>query len=320
MRRYSIIILRLALLLFGVVILALCYGATRMITGVWETSPNQHLVMIVMLASLYLTALSFGMMLYQGMKLLGYIHSNRAFSILSVEALKKIMWCGLATFVVCTLGGLPVLYYWAEKDDAPGLILIGLALAGGAFVVTVFASILLHLLQEAIHVKSEMFLMKRVSIILMRYSVFLAGLLMILICIGVPWIAFTEGKSATGYDVDNVLIILTLGIYAAAIPYFMALYQTLKLLIYIDKNGAFTELSVQALKKITHYAIADFLICLFAGAPFFLILGRNDGNPGMVLFGLIPAGIALLIAVFASLLKGLLSDAITEKTENDWIV
>ena len=40
--------------------------------------------------------------------------------------------------------------------------------------------------------------------------------------------------------------------YVAAIPFFVALYQAFKLLSYIDKNQAFSELSVKALKKIKY--------------------------------------------------------------------
>ena len=36
---------------------------------------------------------------------------------------------------------------------------------------------------------------------------------------------------------------------ASAIPFYFALYQAFKLLRYIDKNKAFSELSVKALKK-----------------------------------------------------------------------
>lgn len=155
MKRCSIIILRLAVIVAGVAILALCYGGTWAVTTAWDSNPNHHAVMGAMLGGLYLTVIPFYIMLYQTMKLLSYIDSNRAFSELSVEALKKIMICAIATFAVCMLGGLPFLYYWAEMDDAPGLIIIGMAIAGGAFVVVVFASVLKRLLQDAINVKSE---------------------------------------------------------------------------------------------------------------------------------------------------------------------
>lgn len=159
--------------------------------------------------------------------------------------------------------------------------------------------------------------MKRGSTMLMRCSVIIMGIVMLVICGVMAWITFTEGISATGYHVDNVLIVLIAGTYVAAIPYFTALYQTLKLLDYIDNGNAFTDVSVKALNTITQCAMADFIICITAGAPFFFILGRSDGNPGIVLLALIPAGVAFIIAVFASVLKRLLRDAIATKSENE---
>ena len=43
--------------------------------------------------------------------------------------------------------------------------------------------------------------------------------------------------------------------YVSVIPFFVALYQAFKLLSYIDKNQAFSELSVKALKNIKYCAI-----------------------------------------------------------------
>ncbi|HYD90746.1 MAG TPA: DUF2975 domain-containing protein, partial [Flavobacterium sp.] len=48
---------------------------------------------------------------------------------------------------------------------------------------------------------------------------------------------------------------ILLGMYITAVPFIFALYQTLKLLGYIDKNIAFSELSVTALKNIKYCAI-----------------------------------------------------------------
>ena len=109
------------------------------------------------------------------------------------------------------------------------------------------------------------------------------------------------------------------GIYAAVIPYCIALYQTLKLLGYIDKNTAFSELSVQSLKKIKHSAVA---ICiLFAlDQPIFYILAQADDAPGIVAIGLIIIGASTVIAVFAAVLQKLLQNAIEIKSENDLTV
>ncbi|MDM5326781.1 helix-turn-helix domain-containing protein [Neobacillus sp. CF12] len=48
--------------------------------------------------------------------------------------------------------------------------------------------------------------------------------------------------------------------YVSAIPFYFALYQAFTLLSYIDKNKAFSEISVKALKKIKNYAAANLSI------------------------------------------------------------
>ncbi|MFS8514724.1 MAG: DUF2975 domain-containing protein, partial [Planifilum fulgidum] len=50
---------------------------------------------------------------------------------------------------------LPLFYYVAEKDDAPGMLLIGLLLAFAAMVVSVFAAVLQKLLKSAVEIKKE---------------------------------------------------------------------------------------------------------------------------------------------------------------------
>lgn len=76
---------------------------------------------------LYAAAIPFYFALYQAYKLIGYIDKNKAFSELSVRVLKIIKYCATiisSLFVV----GMPLFYLIAEKDDAPGIILIGMAL------------------------------------------------------------------------------------------------------------------------------------------------------------------------------------------------
>lgn len=53
------------------------------------------------------------------------------------------------------LVGLPYVFIVAEKDDAPGVVILNLLLIIGPFTVGVFASILQKLLINAIEYKSE---------------------------------------------------------------------------------------------------------------------------------------------------------------------
>lgn len=111
---------------------------------------------------------------------------------------------------------------------------------------------------------------------------------------------------------------LLIGMYAAMIPFFIALFQTLKLLSFIDKDQAFSQLSVKALKTIKYCAVA--VSVLFAmELPFFYLLTKADDAPG-VLIGAVVIFASTVVAVFAAVLQKLLQDAIRIKEENDLIV
>lgn len=59
------------------------------------------------------------------------------------------------TISVLHLCVLPSFYLFAEFDDAPGVIFVGLIVPFASLVIAVFAALLQKLLQEAIEMKSE---------------------------------------------------------------------------------------------------------------------------------------------------------------------
>ena len=122
--------------------------------------------------------------------------------------------------------------------------------------------------------------MKRSSTAILRCAVVLAGIAMLVLCGVIAWIAFIEDKP----DPHHMEYIWLIGTYAAAIPYFIALYQAMKLLRYIDDNRAFSELSVKALTMIIRCALAVFMINTIGGLPFLYAVVRLDPDtPGFVL-------------------------------------
>jgi len=153
--------------------------------------------------------------------------------------------------------------------------------------------------------------MKRETLFL-KIVVFLIGIPILFLCIfGLPWIGY-EAAEHMDYLVYPVLI----GMYASTIPFFFALYQTLILLSYIDKNKAFSELSVKTLKNIKYCAIT--ISILYAGLlPFLVPLAEADDAPGAVGFPIIIIFASSVIAVFAAVLQKLLKNAIDIKSEND---
>lgn len=154
MKRGSTIFLRLALLVMAAGALLLCIFAVPNLS--WEVSDylNRPYLNYLLAAGLYVTAAAFFGALYQAWKLLGYIDKNKAFSKLSVRTLEKIKYCGTIIGVVYALF-MPVVFGVAQKDDAPGLILIGAGFVAVAFAVAVFAAVLQRLLADAIRIKKE---------------------------------------------------------------------------------------------------------------------------------------------------------------------
>lgn len=120
-------------------------------------------------------------------------------------------------------------------------------------------------------------------------------------------------------DRSYLKYLIFIDLYATAIPFYFALYQAFKLLSYIDKNKAFSELSVKALKRIKYSAIIISVLYVL-GMPLFYLVGEKDDAPGVILIGLIMIFAALVIAIFAAVLQKLLNNAIELQSENDLTV
>ncbi|KOP68147.1 hypothetical protein AMS62_25025 [Bacillus sp. FJAT-18019] len=155
MKRGSTLFLRISVILIGIPVLALCiFVVPEIARFIAELYPDHTYLKYLIYIDLYAAAIPFYFALYQAYKLLGYIDKNKAFSELSVSVLKNIKYCAIiisSLFVV----GMPLFYLIAEKDDAPGIILIGIALIFASMVIAVFAAVLQKLLKEAIDIKSE---------------------------------------------------------------------------------------------------------------------------------------------------------------------
>jgi hypothetical protein len=157
--------------------------------------------------------------------------------------------------------------------------------------------------------------MKRETLFL-KIAVFLIGTPVLALCVfGLPWLAKDSAGSELAYLIYGILVVM----YVSAIPFFVALYQAIRLLSYIDKNHAFSELSVKALKNIK-YCATTISILYVAGMPLFYLMGEKDDAPGVILIGMMFVFAPLVIAVFAAVLQKLLKNAIDIKSENDLTV
>jgi hypothetical protein len=141
----------------------------------------------------------------------------------------------------------------------------------------------------------------------------------ILIGIGVLALCATILSVVTRADMVGMYRPILIGLYVPAIPFFIAFYQSLKLLRYIDTGKAFSGLSVTALGHIKRCA-ASIGALFIVGMPYIFMVADKDDAPGVVLIGLVIMAASLVIAVFSAVLQKLLREALSLKSENDLTV
>ncbi|WP_404460654.1 DUF2975 domain-containing protein [Sutcliffiella horikoshii] len=158
--------------------------------------------------------------------------------------------------------------------------------------------------------------MKHGSTLFLKIAVFLIGTpVFILSIIGLVSLI----KNPANPEYAYILYPIVIGMFLTTIPFYFALYQALKLLGYIDKNEAFSQFSVEALKKIKICAltISSVYVVLM---PFIFLLADKDDAPGAIIMGAVPIFASIVIAVFSAVLQRLLQVAIDIKSENDLTV
>ncbi|MFH7819998.1 DUF2975 domain-containing protein [Neobacillus thermocopriae] len=158
--------------------------------------------------------------------------------------------------------------------------------------------------------------MNRGSTLFLKIAVFLMGApVFALGIVGLFWLPNNPVNPAY----DHILYPIVIGMYVSVLPYFTALVQAFKLLGLIDKNQAFSESAVKALKIIKYCAMTYsglYVIIL----PFVFLLAERDDAPGAIFIGMVPIFASMVIAVFAAVLQRLLKEAIDIKSENDLTV
>ena len=154
--------------------------------------------------------------------------------------------------------------------------------------------------------------MKRGSTLFLRGVIVLMALAVLALCIFVLPVGL---RTDATYGYGPIII----GMYITAIPFFIALYQAFLLLNYIDKNNAFSESTVKALKYIKYCAIV--ISGMYAvGMPYIFNVADKDDAPGAVAIGLVVVFASLVIATFAAVLQQLLQNVIDIKSENEFTV
>lgn len=156
--------------------------------------------------------------------------------------------------------------------------------------------------------------MKKGSTLVLRAAVTAIALVVLAICVFVLPIGI---KSDLEGDIDYAPILI--GMYVSTIPLYLALYQTMKLLNYIDKGRVFNESAAIALGVIKKCGLT--ISALYAaGMPYIFYVADRDDAPGVAAIGFIIIGASFVVAMAAAVFQRLLQAAIDIKSENDLTV
>lgn len=153
-KRVSTLFLKTVLLIIALIVLALCVFLFPQLYFEMREWPVSPVLIYTALIGVYLSALPFYYALFQAFKLLNYIDRNNAFSELSITALRNITMSAIA-MSVCYAVCLPMVFVFAELDDAPGVVVIGTAFACAPLVVATFAAVLQKLVRNAVDLEEE---------------------------------------------------------------------------------------------------------------------------------------------------------------------
>lgn len=155
--------------------------------------------------------------------------------------------------------------------------------------------------------------MKKINSHVLKAVILIVGNIIFSLCVFVlPQLA---SETARMYpEVAYLQYPILIGIYSTAIPFFIALFQTMKIIYHVDKDNVFANVTVQALAIIKSCALS--IIVLYLAGMIVLILA-NALHPGILLLGITILIISIMVVSGSSMLKQLLQKSIVMKQEID---
>ena len=159
------------------------------------------------------------------------------------------------------------------------------------------------------------FSMKRGLTIFLRVVISLIAIAALAVCIlALP--AMVVKEAAKTPKTAWLIYLFLVGAYILSIPFFVALFQAFKLLTYVDRNEAFSGLSVRALGYIKHCAITiSILMVAGIAAVMAFSFGKGEDIAGIVAMGLLVTFASSVVAAVAAVLQNQVQKAIDTKSE-----
>ena len=158
--------------------------------------------------------------------------------------------------------------------------------------------------------------MKKGSTLFLKLVISVVG---IVILAGLIWFPQTEGRAA---NLDLVHIYadpLIMYVYVASIPFFVGLYQAIKILGYVDRNKVFSQSAVNALRTIKYCALAIPALIILA-LVYIRFYANGDDSAGPTAVGIVTSIASIVVATAAATFEKLLRNVVDIKSENDLTV
>ena len=156
----------------------------------------------------------------------------------------------------------------------------------------------------------------RGTVTFLQVNIFIMGIIILALCLfWLPGLA--KDSAEMNPEFAHLRLPVLVGLYFTAIPFFLAMYQAFKLLIFIESEIAFSELAVITLGHIKNCAITIIILYLIG---IFLLLSQNALHPGIAIIGFVIIFTTLVISLFTAVLQQLLTSALKLITENELTV
>lgn len=160
--------------------------------------------------------------------------------------------------------------------------------------------------------------MKKSSTIFLQVVIVLVGFGVLTFLL---WEPHLEGRNAHATIFEIYLKDPFLAyVYLASIPFFMGLYQALKLLGYARQNKVFSQAAVKALRTIKYCAFIT-AGAIVAAITYIRIAAHGDDDPaGFVMLGMVATFASIVVGTAAAVFERVLQNAVDIKSENDLTV
>lgn len=159
---------------------------------------------------------------------------------------------------------------------------------------------------------------KHAPTFLLRLAVVLMGLMVLGLCVLIMPAVFREWSKAYPEAAIFRWPVLV-GLAMTAIAFFSGMFQTLKLLSFVDKNTAFNQASVKALGVMKYNAVVIAGVYTL-GLPVAYQIAQHEDAPGLIVLCMLCVFASAVVFLLAAVLQRLLQSAIELKAEHDLTV